>query len=488
MQPNIRYNPLLLAAFIACGCVGGSGELSDKEKRDLARYVIDKPPQKLSRKLNINYDHKVTLLGCDIEPAGQVKPGQRVQVTMYWRADKDLEPGWNLFTHVLDASGERVLNIDNVGPLREWRADKQALGPSDWQPGKIYVDKQEFTIPASVKTNRIQVVTGVWKGDDRLKIVGGRASNGGNRGVVANIPTGLSSGIGTRLRSTRTPLLRVNKLEKNAKIKIDGKLDEDVWQRAPLVGPFVNVATGEPERKFPVSGHAKLLWSDEGFYVGFEVRDPDIVGGFKAGEKDPHLWTKDTVELMIDPEGDGDNKDYYEIQINPQNLVFDSHFDDYNKPKTEPNGPFGHQEWTANVKSAVHVEGTLDKPGDRDARYVVEALVPWKSFAKSTKAPPELGSIWRMNFYAMQENNGVSWSPILGQGNFHKASRFGRILWADSNWMPAEARERVQHLRPGAQPGAPLAPGQMPRIRVPHAAGSGMRPATQPLPDKPTPR
>jgi hypothetical protein len=32
-----------------------------------------------------------------------------------------------------------------------------------------------------------------------------------------------------------------------------------------------------------------------------------------------------------------------------------------------------------------------------------------------------------MNFYAMQDNGGVAWSPILGQGNFHKASRFGRV-------------------------------------------------------------
>jgi hypothetical protein len=32
-----------------------------------------------------------------------------------------------------------------------------------------------------------------------------------------------------------------------------------------------------------------------------------------------------------------------------------------------------------------------------------------------------------MNFYAMQNNGGVAWSPILGQGNFHKAARFGRV-------------------------------------------------------------
>ncbi len=165
-------------------------------------------------------------------------------------------------------------------------------------------------------------------------------------------------------------------------------------------------------------------------YVAFSVTESDLIGGFKKGEPDPHLWTKDTVEMLVDPDGDGDNKDYYEIQINPQNLVFDSRFDAYNEPKVEPDGPFGHQDWSANLKSAVSLDGTLDKSTDQDRGYTVEAFLPWKSFAKAEKLPPEIGSTWRINFYAMKNNGGVAWSPILGQGNFHKASRFGRVVWS----------------------------------------------------------
>ena len=29
----------------------------------------------------------------------------------------------------------------------------------------------------------------------------------------------------------------------------------------------------------------------------------------------------------------------------------------------------------------------------------------------------------------MKNNGGVAWSPILGQGNFHRASRFGKVSW-----------------------------------------------------------
>jgi hypothetical protein len=54
-----------------------------------------------------------------------------------------------------------------------------------------------------------------------------------------------------------------------------------------------------------------------------------------------------------------------------------------------------------------------------------------------------------MNFYAMQENSGVAWSAILGQGNFHRASRFGRVLWAEKGWT---APAPVASGKPGDAP------------------------------------
>lgn len=212
-------------------------------------------------------------------------------------------------------------------------------------------------------------------------------------------------------------------------ITIDGKLDEAAWGKAAEVGPFVDVSSGVPNPRIPLQGSARLLWDAQFLYVGFDVKDPTIRGGFPTDAPDPHLWERDTVEIMIDPDGDGDNRDYYEIQINPQNLVFDSQFDDYNKPRGGPAGPFGHQEWSAGLESAVVLRGTIDDNNDKDEGYTVEARIPWKSFGKAKASPPASGDTWRMNFYAMQDNGGVAWSPILGMGNFHKASRFGRVKW-----------------------------------------------------------
>lgn len=479
-------------AFLLAACVGGSTDTSNEDKERLKAYVLDKAPDDMPLKLNINYDGKLTLLGAKLTPPGQVKPGTQMKLTMYWRADKKLEAGWNLFTHVLDGSGERVLNIDNVGPIREWKGDKQVLSPSQWEPGKVYVDEQDFAVPANLRTDKIQVTTGVWRENDRLKIVGGPADRE-NRGIVANISTGAPAAPAAPEPSTRVPALRVDKLDKGVKITLDGKLDEPAWATAPSTGPLVDVRTGKPNASFPVNGNVKALWDEQNLYFAFDVRDPDVVSGFDKKQKDPHLWTKDTVEIMVDPDGDGDNKDYYEIQVNPEGLVFDSQFDEYNSPKKDPDGPFGHQEWEAKLKSGIVVNGTLDKPGDKDEGYVIELAIPWKSFGKAKAAPPKVGDVWRMNFYAMQDNGGVAWSAILGQGNFHRASRFGRVMFAEKGYVPPlpfGAAGAPQMLAPPAAPlpmpsGSAAQGGAMPKLRL--APGIGRAPVPVAPPPAPPP-
>ncbi|HTN89340.1 MAG TPA: carbohydrate-binding family 9-like protein, partial [Sorangium sp.] len=262
--------------------------------------------------------------------------------------------------------------------------------------------------------------------------------------------------------------LAVRRLAPGAAIAIDGRLDEPAWQAAGRTGPFVNVGTGREDRSLPTQGEARLLWDEAFLYVGFDVSDGTITGGFPQGARDPHLWERDTVEVMIDPDGDGDNKDYYEIQISPQNLVFDSQFDDYNAPRGGASGPFGHQEWSAGLASAVELRGTIDDDSDEDRGYVVEAKIPWSSFAKARSAPPSPGDAWRMNFYAMQNNGGAAWSPILGQGNFHRARRFGRVRFVGPDGEMGGAGAPASNVgsapvpSPSAPPAATSAAGAKP--------------------------
>ncbi len=119
---------------------------------------------------------------------------------MYWKSVMKLDPGWSLFTHMVAPGGARVEKggIDDTGPLRaRTSSGKQALGPSDWQPGKVYVDEQELEMP-QVNVPEISVLVGVWKemsfGDGghrglRLSVISG-PSDKQERGIVVTVPTG----------------------------------------------------------------------------------------------------------------------------------------------------------------------------------------------------------------------------------------------------------------------------------------------------------
>jgi len=418
----------LLIVALAAGCSKKKAS-SDSGPR-LKAYVLDAAPA-MEHPLAVDFDGKVELIGYKA-PSSTIKPNQKVKVTLYWKVKQKVSGDWRLFTHVLDGSGDRVLSLDHNSPIRAGK-NKPALPPSVWIPGKIYVDELSFKVPKRVKTDRIRIAAGLMSGDIRMPIVKGDKDSE-HRAIVTDLKFQPSA-----KGSTRVPDVFVEKLETSAKLKIDGKLDEDAWQKAAVLGPFVDVTTGEPNKTFPMNGKARVLWNDQALYVGIEVEDKDVVGGFPADAKDPHLWTKDTVEIMIDPDWDRKNTDYYEIQINPQNLVFDSQWDDYNAPKPTPNGPFGHEDWSSELKSAVVIDGTIDKSDDIDKGYTIEAMLPWKAFTKAKKAPPELGDAWRVNFYAMRENSGVAWSPILGRGNFHRSSRFGRLHFVKKGFVPPGA-------------------------------------------------
>ncbi len=442
----VRHTWTIGAFLVLASCVGGRTHLSTEDRERLKPFILEAVPAE-AKKLDVNFDDKAHLLGVRVEPelAG---PGATVKLTYYWRCDAIIEEGFRLFTHVQHEGYDHQDGLDGVGPLRESRGASQVLGPDRWERGKIYADEQTLTMPMDLRGPESVVYVGIYKGNQRLRIVSG-PNDGDGRAIVAKLKTGVTAKPAVKRGATDVPELRAVKLSPGEKITIDGKGDEKAWQSAASTGAFVDVSTGRPNTSFPVNGTARVLWDEEHVFFLIEVQDPDVIGYFTSKTEQPSdwtatgqpmTWTRHTSEIMIDPDGDGDNVNYYEIQINPQNKIFKSQFDGYNQPKVEPLGPFGHEDWEPKIKSAVVVKGTMDKSGDKDEGYVVEAEIPWKAFSKGAKElPPRSGSSWRVNFYAMANNGGTAWSPILGKGNFHKASRFGRIVWASQEWLAAEA-------------------------------------------------
>jgi Carbohydrate family 9 binding domain-like len=362
----------------------------------------------------------VVLSGLTLVGHRTTSVGGKVSLTLVWRVDGRPPVGSRLFTRIVDSNGVVLSVHDSQGALRATPGVAGCpLPPSNWPAGRFVIDRVDLgrspPLPRSAR-----VVVGLM--DARGRPLPGP---GGETAAWLDWP-----GAGSRTTSppppTPVPELAVARWDGGA-IAIDGVLDEPGWTRAARTGPFVHAGNGSAAGSLPIGGRARLAYDDRFLYLAVEARDRDVVGGFPESAIDPHLWTRDCVELMIDPEGDGDNRDYYEIQVNPQGLVFDSRFDDYNVPRRAPDGPFGHQDWSSALERGVVVDGTLDHDGDEDGGYIVEARLPWAALGR---AIPKPGESWRINLYVMQNNGGVAWSPILGRGNFHRASRFGRVTFA----------------------------------------------------------
>jgi len=206
---------------------------------------------------------------------------------------------------------------------------------------------------------------------------------------------------------------------------LDGKLDDPAWAGALVLSPLVDPGNGTDPGKSPVAAWAKVTWDDSALYLGVVVRDRAPTSPFGRTDVDPHVWGKSAgIELILQPGDPGDNRDYYEVQVDVNGAVFDSHFDDYNLP-TDGQGPtktFGHQDWSSAVERAIFVQ--------KDSFYAVEVKLPWSSLAAGRVViPPHAGDVWRLNLYTFRDGQrqALGWSPLRGQGNFHRSSRFGRI-------------------------------------------------------------
>lgn len=206
---------------------------------------------------------------------------------------------------------------------------------------------------------------------------------------------------------------------------LDGKLDDPAWASAAVLGPLGDAGSGAEVDKHPVAAWARMGWDDEKIYLGVVVRDRAPRSPFHREDFDPHVWGASSgIEMILQPGDPGDNRDYYELQVDVAGAVFDSHFDDYNLPVSGAGRErlFGHQDWSSRVERGIFV--------DEGHFYSIELAVPWSAFAPGrVPIPPRAGDVWRLNLYSFRDGQRLSlaWSPLRGQGNFHRAARFGRI-------------------------------------------------------------
>jgi len=203
-------------------------------------------------------------------------------------------------------------------------------------------------------------------------------------------------------------------------IAIDGRLDDPAWQNAPWTRSFVDIE-GARKPQPPLKPQAKMLWDNDYLYIGAELQEPHVWATLK--QHDEIVFHDNDFEVFIDP--DGDTREYYEIEINALDTIFDLFL-----VKTyRDGGPALHAWDCKGLQSAVYVDGTLSDPSDTDRGSSVEMAFPWKTLAEAAHrpAPPRVGDIWRMNF------SRVEWRQHIVQGRYEKVQEEPENNWV---WCP----------------------------------------------------
>ena len=202
--------------------------------------------------------------------------------------------------------------------------------------------------------------------------------------------------------------LEVLKVPNNS-IKLDGKLTEPIWKKAPLASGFSRLSR-LPYKDKPRETSFSMLADDEGIYLGIRCEDNDMAN-FKANVKlsdSPNrVWKDDVLELFFCPTGRDDI--YYQFVLAAGGGLWSQYFAERGAVKPDPFRPY----W----KTAIFKGKDF---------WSVEVMIPWAAFymTDSNKCKKE----WLMNIgrqHAQSSRRLSSWSKL--KYAFNSTQQFNKV-------------------------------------------------------------
>jgi hypothetical protein len=220
---------------------------------------------------------------------------------------------------------------------------------------------------------------------------------------------------------------------------LDGRLDDPQWRNAPWTDDFLDIqGPSIPMPRFRT--RAKMLWDEKNLYIGAELEEPDVWATLT--EHDSVIFHDNDFEVFIDPDDDGQL--YAEFEMNALNTTWDLLL----VHSYRGGGPAVNGFELTGIKTGVHVDGTLNHPGDKDKGWSVTIAIPWAALKDISRCPcpPNEGDQWRINFSRVEwhtdvvdgkykkwpnhpEDNWV-WSP-MGVIDMHRPERWGILQFSN---------------------------------------------------------
>jgi len=160
----MRAAVLLLAL---CACLPNPQSVAERRETFdraslLGTIIVTAPPPTLTG-VHARFDGPIELVGYTLEPAVPAR-GDRVEVTLFWRAAGPLDEDFTVFVHGDAASGNaRRIHGDHFPAGGDYPTDV-------WRPDEIVVDRFTIVIPRDYEPPRLSLFIGLYKGEARVAL------------------------------------------------------------------------------------------------------------------------------------------------------------------------------------------------------------------------------------------------------------------------------------------------------------------------------
>lgn len=196
----------------------------------------------------------------------------------------------------------------------------------------------------------------------------------------------------------------------------DDNLRKPAWRRATWVK--VDHDAFSPAT-FPQSTtEIASLWTPDYVYFAFRCQYTtlNVFEGGDPGKDYWGLWTRDVVEIFLNPHPEHLNQ-YYEFEVAPNNLWVDLAIDLDKKPMNDVT-------WNSGIEPATHIDA-------KKHVWTCELRIPVAAVNEARPLVPN--AEWRINLYRIDgpgpdaQRRFLSWNPVHGKHSFHTPASFGLL-------------------------------------------------------------
>jgi hypothetical protein len=166
-------------------------------------------------------------------------------------------------------------------------------------------------------------------------------------------------------------------------LSVDGKLDEEDWQRVPFTPNFGDISATDSTPKLYTK--AKVLYDDNNIYIGVELEEPYPVATIQHGL----IWKDNSVGIYFDPASSSNLYNQYDINAwlaESSIVLVDTYKTNYNT--IDP--------YNMNMQKGVSIKGKLNDPAVESESWTVELAFPLHFLTQlHDEGKPKEGSVWR---------------------------------------------------------------------------------------------